>query len=232
MLLYVLIIQCPPAPMLMCAEFVHLCVGGVGLTGCHVLQGSEQGHKLLERTRSLRPSAFYRQDSTGPAHTAVYCYRGTTWVIFCHQVLRKELNRMCIFIYKILIYSLHKGFVIFYCTKVLCRIIVSKENGKWVLFNHIFVCEHVCLTFLEDIRWILRKLRDPDSLLLVWKTKLAGEFTVLRLLAWRWCFTWAQWFLNTIMQVSGSTPFKTRDCPSRFPLATTEAIMVTGSHMG
>lgn len=42
-------------------------------------------------------------------------------------------------------------------------------------------------------------------------------------------FTWAQWFLKTIMQVSGSTPFKSTDCPSRFPLATMEAISVTGS---
>lgn len=66
---------------------------------------------------------------------------------------------MCIFIYKILMYSLHKGFVIFYCTKVLC----CKENGKWVLFNHIFVFEHVCLTFLQDIRCILLKLRDPGK---------------------------------------------------------------------
>lgn len=57
-------------------------------------------------------------------------------------------------------YSLHKGFILFYCTKVLCCIIFSKENGKWVLFNHIFVCEHVCLTFLEDIRCILLKSRD------------------------------------------------------------------------
>ena len=39
-------------------------------------------------------------------------------------------------------------------------------------------------------------------------------------------FTCAQWFLKTIMQVSGSTPFRTRDCPARFPLTTMEAIVM------
>lgn len=38
--------------------------------------------------------------------------------------------------------------------------------------------------------------------------------------------TCAQWFLNTIMHVSGSTPFRTSDWSSWFPSATMDVIVV------
>lgn len=65
------------------------------------------------------------------------------------------------------------------------------------------------------------KLSGKENMQNIWRCQFVPPDVCLLLV-----FTWAQWFLKTIMQVSGSTPFRTRDCPSRFPLATIEAIMV------